>query len=567
MGDTRIKSIFKDVKSGKYDPARKDVLSEFYKVGKKKHGIEPGIIAKKFGGGLKPTKDPNSRKYKYKWLIKYQDVSATLNDYFGASIARFFIGDRAPKNKVIINSHGDVLLASRFIDGLRTVNDLYGRKNTKKWVRSADEISEFSFMKALGVFLMDSDRNGGNDASIPDSEKPKKLISSGVDFARSMIFYNNFNFLKNDRHIFSQVNNGERLDPSDVVIIATNDWYKMPISIFINDEFIKNLRSIAQIYNDRKTEFEAVISSLVDRVKKIVDKDVLKDYAKKITGSKNLAKGLKKEFALQSQKIVHFALCLELQKSIVEGDILKFKEILESNIELTFLKIKWLKGRGEQMKKNPAPNLLEEYLDSKHGDKPEFKKIFVEVVEKKQKEIIYQKLLEVEKGFEGSVRDSLFELLNLSDISSKKQRKQLIDFLDARVTRSEILTSEVIDRIANSMSKIKVSSCRETPKKQLEKSIKEILKFFDKKDQKESLDSISLVISLAFRTNIDSKKTGIAWVEESLKIAASKLYEMSKDDAYKKDFKLLNCVFMMGKKTTELLHEKIYSKSSKIISR
>lgn len=547
MGDTRIKSIFKDVKSGKYDPARKDVLSEFYKVGKKKHGIEPGIIAKKFGGGLKPTKNPNSRKYKYKWLIKYQDVFATLNDFFGASIARFFIGDRAPKNKVIINSHGDVLLASRFIDGLRTVNDLYGRKNTKKWVRSKSEIGEFSFMKALGVFLMDSDRNGGNDASIPDSENQKKLISSGVDFARSMVFYNNFPFLKNDRHITEQVKSGERLDPSDVVIIATNDWYKMPISLFINDEFINDLRKIAKIYHDRRVEFEAVISSAVDRVKKIVDKHILKDYSKKITGSKNLAKGLKKEFAMQAQKIVHFALCLELQKSVMEGDIPKFKEILEKNVELTFLQIKWLKGRGEEMKGNPEPNSLGDYLDSQHQDKPEFKRALAEIMSNRKKEIIIQKLLEVERGFEVSIRDGVLELLKLSDVSSKKQREQLVEFFEARVESSGIMGIETIDGIAKKMSKINISSCGDTPKKLLEKSIKEILKFFDKNNCKEGLHSLSLLLSLAFRSNLDSQKTGLAWVEESVKIAALKFCEMSSNQDYEMDFKSLNCIFNIEK--------------------
>lgn len=562
---------FSDAESKRYDLQSKGTLAEFYKIGDKKHGIEEGIIAKKMGFGLKSTKNPNSKKYQYKWLIKHQDTYATISDFIGARIMRFFIGDRAPKNKIIRNSQGEILLASRIIEDLKTINKRYGRQNRKKWLMASKDIKEFSFVKALGVFLMDSDRNGGNDSAVPDQDDPSMLVSSGVDFARSLIFYNNFEFLKNDEHIFNQVNQGERLDPSDLVIIATNYWYKMPISIFINDDFIRDLKHIAQIYHSRREEFENVISGLVHKLKEVLSDDVLKDYAKKTTGRRNLEKALKKEFEIQAEKIGYFALCLELQKSIMDNDIEKFKSLIESNLALTFLKIKWLKKQGEETKRNPLPNTVEKYLDLVHKDKPEFQKTLSKILKRKHKEILFEKLLEIEKGvkFEDkiNVRNTILEILKICDFTDKNRREELIKFFQDRVINSGLLTVKTVEKLSEViLNRVKIEEVPQTAKIRIEKSLNEILKFFDKSDSKEALVSLSLLLCLAFKGNPESKKMGLAWVEESLKTFTIKLLEISNNKTYTNDFKLINSVFEIGKKAIEILFVKVHL-SEKIIKR
>ena len=68
-----------------YDADRRGNLSEFFKVGEKREGNEPGIIAQKRGEGIKRTKTLSSKKYEYKWMIKDQAIEDTLNDYLGTA--------------------------------------------------------------------------------------------------------------------------------------------------------------------------------------------------------------------------------------------------------------------------------------------------------------------------------------------------------------------------------------------------------------------------------------------------------------------------------------------------
>ena len=374
---------------------------------------------------------------------------------------------------MIKNSQEEVLIASRMIEGFRTIFEVFrSEKHTEIW-RSATSkkggIAGIYEIKALHAFIANPDDHYGNDgtADNPDSTS-KTRIAAMVDTGRSMCFKKKFSFLSwtND---LNHIHSGDEISPADLLRVRVGSHYQMPVEIFLNSEYAAALRAHYNKYIENKDQFNHMLKDAVDKLKFKVSPKKLKEYARKVGDSDDLYESLKGSFEKQAEKIREHADHLEVQMLLEQNEMQKLAYLMAKKPHLYDAKIPKIVQGGAQetfsvsgslgdqkvafegkLEKNKLVIRVNQLL--KDGNKKELAKIIVADPGILEKEfIIYSEQLDT--GVTKNLRNILQEMnINLHDeieqqkivLKASDTIKKLIEFKDKQIPTNRDFKREIL---------------------------------------------------------------------------------------------------------------------------
>ncbi|MBL0317889.1 MAG: hypothetical protein IPP74_01055 [Alphaproteobacteria bacterium] len=335
---------------------------------------------------------PKKSKYKNEWMLKYQSIEDTIAEKWGADIARFFVGERAPKIRLVKGRDKSILLASRFIKDFESLWSFSVRTNIEPYEAYEEvHLTGIHEVLALSILTLNYDIHMGNVGVVKD--KNGNDIASVLDCAGafgSRLGYEKFTRNRmNQPHLFDGMTKGDPVLPLDIVRGIHGGHYDISSSHFISLEFADKLEAFSSLSKKDLTQLQRIIHSSAKEIG-----NAFKHHPDTL----GVAKALGRFGEAVTLNNLGYQMCEVMDRNLVAGKELALQirlqcALIQSNIDLldtlltehpTLLgkKIKWL--TDDDQPQIHKPTTLYEFVTNQSIKSPEI--IFTVIEHQKARE-------------------------------------------------------------------------------------------------------------------------------------------------------------------------------------
>jgi len=358
-----------------HDDEKPKGLERFKFVAAKTAGVEPGVIAKK-----KPISEPkqDSKKYEYQWMIKKQSTRENIADVMAADIARYFLGDNAPKDRLLKNKSSDSsksFIASRFIEGFQTLNEVYPDIDPRTadgklelYKKAYKDIPGMYDVAAVNLLIGNYDFHLENTGQVTKDKNgiPTKEAAT-IDFGKAL----NFNLVHSDLSFICNTKMqsdekpevGKPLSPQDLLRALHGEPYEFKSPIFLNDEFAKALDRTYEKFTSNPDHLESIVANTANGIKKSLSEEQMFGIYEQISPDanyENFADEMVKVVKERMNMMKELSLDIKTQIALKENDTQALDTLLKENPSLITKTFKWLPETNDP--KIPKSSSISEYV-------------------------------------------------------------------------------------------------------------------------------------------------------------------------------------------------------------
>lgn len=353
-------------------------LSRFEFDAPKKSGNELGFIAKK----KTSSDDETKKKYQYRWMVKKNDIDPT--EKISADIHRWFLGDKAPKTRLVTSNDGtEVLIASRFIDSFQTIANATAplvkkEKSKAERVKLLNTAYEYTFRElpsmyeviAVALAAGNTDFHLENiGQTIPDPSAPEKKEAAIVDFGRSLAF--NADARLNPIEFPGVKELHGSLTPTDILRGVHKGHYHLNSDYFLNEAFAHALDTVVRRIEKNPENLAHAIHSSAREVlaayrkfphPEYLEGDII-DHAGFGITMDNLGEKVADIMINERPAMLRdLSAQIRIQVALKEQDAEKLSSLLREHPEFTTKEVKWL--TMDDSDTLPKPSSLEAFAQS-----------------------------------------------------------------------------------------------------------------------------------------------------------------------------------------------------------
>lgn len=477
-----------------------DNLSRYTFFKSKDQGREVGVMVSK--------KHKPDRQY---MLKEYDDYFEALNEVLASASMRALLGDVIPKNKIIRSRDGRVLLFSKMLDGFVTLNDFYPSSMEQKeaLIRAKKDIIGFIQLKAVHMVFSNLDDHLSNDGFILTDDGEK--VAASVDFGRALAFRYNKYLMDIYSHLSEKYGDAQVISPIDILKIKIGSHYNQPHELYLNKQYIFELRRVADCYANNPEKFYAAIEYAFKNIEQNISKDDLKDYALFIGDSPDLRISLKQALDTRVIQLRELADNLELECAIqrLDEELWHIFKYDPASLTRSFT---WLGENFEGSVLDFSLQNLQSYLDGELRTKDALQCL----------QIVLLQPVEILK----------LEFVSSDPYESKECRKKLINLLYIAFSKENSEQQEMHDKLIEELNQDIFKTYQEiksffVPQKDRggrlvavnKEGLKSILEKLDsvlQLDPKDKKTAMLSILDLSLELSIDSNQRGSRWIEGSI---------------------------------------------------
>ncbi len=275
-------------------------------------------------------------------------------------MARFFIGDNAPKDRLIGSETQDSsksFIASRFIENFQTLQSIYPEIDVRApggkvqmYEKAYKEIPGMYDVGAVNILIGNYDFHLENIGGVTkDKSRPDVREAAAIDFGKALNFQlvpSDLAFICSDKmKAEDKPQVGQPLKPADLMRALHGEPYEFSSPIFLNEEFAKALNRISDKVEQNPGHFERIVRSTAEKIKSQMTESQMQGIFEQISPQANYANFADEMVKAAKQRVVdmkEFALDINVQVALKDNDHKKLDALLKDNPQLLEKPIKWL---------------------------------------------------------------------------------------------------------------------------------------------------------------------------------------------------------------------------------